>query len=99
MNFSLERIDKPAMSVRISEEVDEMIADTVLQELKELPPEAQQEVLDFIAFLRHRYPINEAVESPSLPIRDDAFIGLWRDRADTADAIAWVHSLRESGWG
>lgn len=86
------------MNGRISDEMHAMIADNVLQELMELPPEAQQEVLDFIAFLRRRYPVNDAVVSSLPPIRENAFIGLWQDREDMGVAGTWVRSLRDSEW-
>lgn len=86
------------MNGRISRERYEMVADNVLQELMELPPEAQQEVLDFIAFLRRRYPGDDAVVPPLPPIRENAFIGLWQDREDMGVAGTWVRSLRDSEW-
>ncbi|MCD6518397.1 MAG: DUF2281 domain-containing protein [Anaerolineae bacterium] len=56
-------------------------------------------VVDFIAFLRLRYAqelSKEADVSPAL--EDEAFIGMWRDRADMADSGAWVRTVRKCEW-
>ena len=78
-----------------------MNIETVLADLAALPPQAQEEAADFIAFLRAR----NAAPAPAAPdatedATDDAaaFCGLWRDRADMADAAAWVTALRRQEW-
>jgi hypothetical protein len=66
----------------------------IVKELETLPPEAQQQVAEFIAFLRTRHP------APSPPVRrkgrlkDDPFCGLWKDRKDITDSVAYVRELR-----
>jgi hypothetical protein len=71
----------------------------VWQQFDELPPEAQQAVIDFIAFLRTRYApsrLRRAVQQSKLA--DEPFIGMWRDREDLQDSTAWVRSVREHEW-
>jgi hypothetical protein len=74
-----------------------MTQQELLNEFFSLPPEAQRQVMSFIAFLRHNYALTE----PSFPTQDvdlvnHPFIGMWRDRQDLANSTAWVRHLRES---
>lgn len=65
----------------------------------ELPPEAQQQVIDFIAFLRKRYvPSWSRKTTKQTKLADEAFIGMWRDREDLQDSSAWVRNVREREW-
>ena len=76
-----------------------MNEDKILQEFSSLPAQAQQMVLDFIAFLKVRYlGTGRSPEKPAAELRDDEFIGMWRDRADMADSTAWVRRLRQAEW-
>ena len=64
-----------------------------------LPPDAQQEVANFIAFLATRYTKSRTTMPNSVgDWQDDAFIGMWQDREDLADSSAWVRSVREQEW-
>jgi hypothetical protein len=58
-------------------------AEQVLREFNELPPCAQKEVADFIAFLCQRYTTKSTTSK--IPLADEPFIGMWRERADMAD--------------
>jgi hypothetical protein len=82
----------------ISEEV--MSTEDILRDIASLPPEAQRQVADFIAFLLSRYGRSQLPESPesSHPATDN-FIGMWRDRADLQDSSAWVRNIRKREWG
>ena len=65
-----------------------------------LPPVAQQEVSHFIAFLRTRYISTFSRPAKELPdLKDEPFIGMWRDRSDMANSERWVRQLRASEWG
>ncbi|MEH2027925.1 hypothetical protein [Nostoc sp.] len=78
----------------------------LLNEFLSLPAEAQHQVIDFIAFLRQRYPVIEpAFQSPDFDLINDSFIGMWsvgvarrRHRQDLADSTAWVRGVRENEW-
>jgi hypothetical protein len=64
-----------------------------------LPPQAQQQVLDFIAILHRHYSQNHSLrENASLSLRDDPFIGMWQDRTDMMDSSEWVRNLRRQEW-
>jgi hypothetical protein len=71
----------------------------ILRDFASLPPEAQREVADFIAFLLTLYGQTHPAEHPSSssPAADD-FIGMWRDRDDLRDSRAWVGGMRENEW-
>jgi hypothetical protein len=69
------------------------------RELDALPPEAQQSVADFIAFLRTRYTSPSGQKKAKVTnLADEPFIGLWRNRPDMADSHTWVRELREQEW-
>ncbi len=74
-----------------------------IQELEKrihaLPPEGQQEILDFLASLEQRYRISQQ-KSPATrkPLQAYAFVGLWRERRDMQDSMQWVRDLRHREW-
>ncbi len=72
----------------------------ILQEIESLPPEAQKQVLDFVAFLKARYSMVSLTPRPKrTKLRDEPFISMWRDREDMRDSTAWVRNLRQREWG
>lgn len=76
-----------------------MEATNIVQEIASLPPEAQKQVKDFIAFLRACYPTTQPVrKTRRIRLADEPFIGMWRDREDMQDSTAWVRSLRQHEW-
>lgn len=76
-----------------------MAQKNVLEQFDSLPPEAQQQVLDFIAFLKTRYQQFGAKKAkPKSRLGDDPFIGIWRDRADLQDTRAWIRKTRSAEW-
>lgn len=69
------------------------------RQLTTLPPEAQQQVIDFIAFLHTRYASTHASETAKRTrLASEPFIGMWRDRKDLQDSSAWVRNIREREW-
>ncbi len=59
--------------------------------LKQLPPEKQNEVLDFAEFLRQRLASTPSAEQR--PLRQHPAFGSWRGR--NIDALEYQHKLRE----
>lgn len=56
---------------------------SIVQEVASLPPAAQKQVVDFISFLKTRYPtaqVNHRVAD--IQLIDEPFIGMWRDREE-----------------
>jgi len=69
------------------------------EELAALPPEAQQSVADYIAFLRNHYASSPARKKPKVTnLADEPFIGLWRSRPEMANSHAWVRDIRKQEW-
>jgi hypothetical protein len=76
-----------------------MQPDELLNDYTALPAEAQRLVADYVAWLKRRYNASgtgKATKKPSL--RDEPFIGMWKDRADLQDSAAWVRELRKREW-
>jgi hypothetical protein len=73
---------------------------TVWQGFSNLPPEAQQQVMDFIAFLHTRYGgVRSRKPVTPAPLKQEDFIGMWRQRDDFQDSTAWVRKTRAAEWG
>ena len=71
----------------------------ITHEIALLPPEAQKQIMDFIAFLKTRYPTTPPVErTKRTKLTDEPFIGMWRDREDMHDSAAWVQVLQQQEW-
>ena len=71
----------------------------IVRELASLPPEAQKQVLDFVAFLKARYSSTPPTKKAKrTKLADEPFIGMWRTRKDLQDSTAWVRSLRQREW-
>lgn len=71
----------------------------IIRDIASLPPEAQKEVIDFVAFLRARYPTGQpARKTRRIKLADEPFIGMWQDRQELLDSTAWVRDLRRSQW-
>ncbi len=71
----------------------------VWREFLTLSPEAQEQVADFIAFLRTRSgpaPLGGPASRPNLA--DEPFVGMWREREEMQDGSGWVRRLREQDW-
>jgi hypothetical protein len=76
-----------------------MKQEEIWQQLSTLPPEAQQQVLDFIAFLHTRYASSHRRKTAKrTTLASEPFIGMWSDRQDLQDSSAWVRSIREREW-
>ncbi len=76
-----------------------METENIVREITSLPPEAQQEVLDFMAFLKTRYAhVSAPKKVRRTKLTDEPFIGMWRTRRDMQDSSAWVRNLRQREW-
>jgi hypothetical protein len=77
-----------------------MERDNVIREFDTLPPEAQRQVLDFIAFLQTRYqPTVKERSKTKTSIAEENFVGIWRNRANMQDSSSWVREIRSTEWG
>jgi len=69
----------------------------VWREFQKLPPNRQEEVVDYIRFLASREPDTKSSCSRSRhkgKLSEDPCIGLWRDRSDMEDSSKWVRFIR-----
>ena len=72
-----------------------MNQETIWLEISELPPQAQRLVVEFIALLKRSYA--QGQPSPAAPqseLADDPFIGMWSDRDNMQDSVAWTRNTR-----
>jgi hypothetical protein len=77
-----------------------MNREEVWREIAVLPPEAQQEVLDFVQFLRKRHEQTRAKgQRLKTQLAEEAFVGIWRDRQDTEESSDRVRGVRRREWG
>lgn len=76
-----------------------MNTQNIINDFSSLPPNAQQQVADFIVFLKQRYQVDQRISKQKTALANEPFIGLWRDRIDLEDSSKWVRDLRVSEWG
>lgn len=71
----------------------------ILEELRGLEPGHWLEVLDFIGYLKHRESLERAQTHPrEMTARDllqSELVGLWADRDDIGDNLAFARRLRQ----
>lgn len=71
----------------------------ILKEMTSLPTEAQEQVVDFISFLKTRYSNLQIVtKAKRIKLSNEPFIGMWRGREDMRDSTTWVRNLRRREW-
>jgi hypothetical protein len=63
-----------------------------------LPQEAQRLVIDFVAFLKQRYPSAQTPQSQPLDLENEPFVGMWSDRPEMQDSTTWVREVRQQHW-
>ncbi|MGX9728129.1 MAG: DUF2281 domain-containing protein [Candidatus Electronema sp. VV] len=71
--------------------------DNIAREFAALPPEAKQQVVDFVEFIKKKYAA-ATKKAVNLERAEEPFIGMWRDRDDMRDSSAWVKKTRNSEW-
>ena len=71
----------------------------VLEELRGLEPGRWLEVLDFIGYLKHCASLDRAHPSPreltARALLQSELVGLWADRDDIGDSLAFARQLRQ----
>jgi len=76
-----------------------METDKIFSEITNLPPEAQRQVADFIAFLKSRYQeFPGSKKSRKSGVGKEPFIGIWKDREDMEDGYTWLRNVRKKEW-
>ncbi|MBE9229685.1 DUF2281 domain-containing protein [Phormidium sp. LEGE 05292] len=72
------------------------IEEAILEKVRVLPPEKQQEVLDFAEFLAQKIEVTNSSIKGSF--QDEPFVGIWREREEMSDSSAWVRRTRQQEW-
>jgi len=77
-----------------------MTATTLAKEIAALPKTKQEEVMDFVVFLRQRCGKirGQVRRSSKTPLASEAFIGMWANRSDLTNSAAWVRKMRQQEW-
>jgi len=71
----------------------------LLNDMKTLPRDKQEEVADFIAFLKSRFGTRkEQATSTNTAEKSGSFFGMWSHRDEMADSSSWVRDLRSREW-
>jgi uncharacterized UBP type Zn finger protein len=72
-----------------------MVKKELIKQIKQLPPEVQQEALEFVDFLSKKYSQKDE-SSAKKSILDSPFRGMWKNREDMKDSTKWVRNIRKS---
>jgi len=75
-----------------------MNVQSISREIRKLPPEGQKEVFDFVVFLRSRFGQSEEAVPGKVEMQNEPFVGMWADRKDMQDSVAWVREERKDQW-
>ena len=77
-----------------------MEPEKIFDDISNLPPEAQRQVVDFIAFLRTRYKRSDVEkQAKRINLVNEPFIGIWKDREDMNNSGKWLRNVRKAEWG
>lgn len=72
------------------------IEQAILEKVRSLPADKQQEILDFAEFLVQKSQI--ATTSTKIDWQNSPAIGMWQDREEMQDSTGWVQNLRRQEW-
>ena len=68
------------------------------EDITSLPEEVQQTVIDFVSFLKQRHQASQSKSPQPLTFEDQPFVGMWSDRPEMKDSVAWVRQVRTQQW-
>ena len=71
----------------------------ILQDFSSLSPEAQKQLLDYLDYLKARYPAGVTKKARKRKLKDEPFIGMGQNRADIRNGAEYVRDLRRREWG
>lgn len=79
------------------------VPEEVAADFLALPPDARYAAAQFIAFLRQQHapaPASNGTTAPQKkkprkPLSEESFVGMWRDRPEMEDSVAYVRALRK----
>jgi len=68
------------------------------KDIADLPQRAQQLVIDLVDFLKNHYSIVLPSSIQPIDLTNNLFVGMWSDRLETQDSVAWVRQIRQQHW-
>ena len=68
-------------------------------DFQELPKEAQEMLIDFIAFLKQKYKNSPSPLPLAFNLENQPFVGMWSERKEMEDSSDWVKKVRQQHWG
>ncbi len=71
----------------------------ILQDFSSLSPEAQKQLLVYLDYLKTRYPAGATKKVKKRKLKDEPFIGMWRNRTDIQNGADYVRDFRRREWG
>ena len=72
---------------------------SLTSQIEALPPEAQKLVGEFVKLLNKQYRPAKPSRKPKKKVLDlGDFVGMWKDRPEMADSVAYVRKLRKREW-
>jgi hypothetical protein len=76
-----------------------MTNEELLKEINSLPAAAKRRVEEFVSRMHSEYS-GESVETKTQrsSFKDEPFFGIWADRDDMKDSVAWVRNIRREQW-
>ena len=66
----------------------------LIKKIESFNPVIKQEIIDYIEFLESKYIINIKPKKKNT-IRNSPFVGMWKDRPEMKDSVAYVKELRK----
>ena len=74
-----------------------MTNEELLREFNSLPAEIKSKIEQIIERFKsdQKYATGP---SKKKPLREEPFCGMWADREDMKDPVAWVRQIRETQW-
>lgn len=72
--------------------------DRLQADVTSLPEEVQQTVIDFVSFLKQRHQTSPPQSPQPITFDNQPFVGMWRDRPEMKDSVAWVRRARTQQW-
>lgn len=71
---------------------------SIAKQIEALTPEAQKIVSDLVLLLSRQPKQTHTRKLKRMPLNEEKFIGMWQDREDMADSVAYVKNLRKTEW-
>ena len=68
------------------------------EDIRSLPEEVQQTVVDFVSFLKQKHQADQNIPTKPITFEDQPFVGMWSDRPEMKDSVAWIRQVRAQQW-